>query len=213
MTDRDRWPDDPNAAAPRAARKQSGGCGKLTLVILGLGMLSLLLCCGAGTWFTWTLWPNVDNNPAAVAEMAGKILELKVPDGFEPEVAVSSNNFLWTMRVATFQRPDKKGVLILGAVEIKFAQNNKSMDFQNSVNGNKQPKDLKIRKTEEREFEVQGKKIAFRFSEATETETNQEIRVVEGELPAPGGTKFLKLYMHADEYSDEIAEELIKSIR
>lgn len=212
MTDRDRWPDDPNASSPPAAKKQSGGCGKLTLVILGLGMLSLLLCCGAGSWFTWTLWPNIDNNPAAVTEMAGKILELKVPEGFDPEVAVSSNNFLWTMRVATFQRPDKKGVLILGAVEIKFAQN-KPVDFQNSVNGSKQPKDLKIRKTDEREFEVQGKKVAFRFSEATETETNQEIRMVEGEFPTQGGTKFLKLYMHAEEYRDEIAEALIESIR
>ena len=212
MTDRDRWPDDPNASAPPATRKQSGGCGKLTLVIFGFGILSLLLCCGAGTWFTWTLWPNIDNNPAAVTEMAEKILELKVPEGFEPDVAVSSNTFFWTLRVATFKRPDKKGVLVLGAVETSFAQN-KPVDFQNSVHGNKQPKDPKIRKTEVREFEVQGKKIAFRFSEATETETNQDIRVIEGEFPTPGGTKFLKFYMHAEEYRDEIAKALIESIR
>lgn len=32
-----------------------------------------------------------------------------------------------------------------------------------------------------------------------------EIRLVEGELPAPDGAKFLKMYTDAGEYSDEIA--------
>ncbi len=212
MTDRDRWPNDPNMGPSSQSAKPSGGCGKLTLIILSVGFLTLLLCCGVGTWFTWTLWPNVDNNPAAVNTMAGKILDLKVPAGFEPDVAVSSNTFLWTLNVATFQRPDKKGVLVLGHVQVKFAQNS-PMDFQSRINEDRRLKDLKINKTEEREFEVQGKKIKFRFSEATETKTNQPLRAVEGELPVPGGTKFLKLFLHADEYNDEIAESLIKSIR
>ena len=214
MADRDAWPDDPNvqpATPPRA--KKSGGCGKVVLIGCGLGLGTMLLCCGGGGWMLWSFMPKVEDNPAAIQQMAGQILDVQIPEGFQGEVGFTSDNFLWNMRMVAFHRKDGKAKLILGTFEIKFGNAQQLQEFQDKSDMNQHSRDLRIDKTEVREFQVQGKKIPFRFSEAVNPKTNQQFRVVEGEIPKPGGGSFLKLYMNADEYDDELAVKLIESIQ
>ncbi len=213
MAERDGWPDDPNVQAP-TNRKSSSGCGKVLLIVGGLGLTVMLLCCGIGGWFAWTLQPKFINNPVEVTDMGKQILDVKIPEGFQPDTAVNMDNFVMTMRMANFKHTEGKGMLLLGDIRMKIGDPNQKVDFQQNrqMNG-KKTLNMRTIKTETREFDVRGKKVPFRFSEAVDQDSNKEFRVVEGNLDIPGGGVFIELAIEADAYDEDAVIEMIESIR
>ena len=212
MAERDGWPDDPNVPTP-TQRKSGSGCGKVFLIVGGIGLVIMLLCCGIGGFFAWKLQPKIINNPVEVTELGKQILDVKIPDGFQPQNGIDMDNFAMTMRMATFTQKEGKGTLMLGELRMKIGDPNQKVDFQQhrGPGGNQNP-NLRTVKTETREFEVRGGTIPFRFSEAVDQNTQKQFRVVDGSLDSPGGATFIELTIEADAFDEDAVVEMIESI-
>ncbi|MDB5343291.1 MAG: hypothetical protein JWP89_1668 [Schlesneria sp.] len=211
MTGKDTWPEDPNTQSPTPAKKSSG-CGKVILIVGGLMFLLMLVCGGGIGFFAYSFWPKIATQPAEVAAISKEILDLDIPEGFVPENAISMNNFMMTMRMATYRHPDGKGDLMLGNFQVKVGKPDQSQkpDFSGSDNKSKK---LTIGETEIKEFPVRGKQVPFRFSDAVDEESNEKYRVVEAEFGDAGVTTFLKLSVPEDSYDEEAVVKMIESIR
>lgn len=211
MTAQDAWPEDPNIQSSPPAKKGSG-CGKVVLIVGGVMFLMLLICGGGIGFFAYSFWPKIATQPAEVTAISKEILDLEIPEGFVPENAISLNNFMMAMRMATYRHPGGKGDLMLGNFLVKVGKpdQNQKPDFTGSDSKSKK---LTVGETEIKEFPVRGKQVPFRFSDAVDDESNEKYRVVEGEFSDGGLTTFLKLSVPEDAYDEEAAIRMIESIR
>src|SRR5579871_1518642 len=216
MSDQDNWPANPSdtQAAPKSS---SSGCLKWFLILGGLGLFCMLLCCGVAGWFGSKFIPKLTTNPAEVAEVWQKIMKIDVPEGFTGESAATIDNSYMTFQMAKFKGKTDDCYLQLGKIEIKFAdmgkmnkqQQNEIMDkYQNPDDKANQ---LEITKTETKEFVIDGKKVPFRFSEAVASETETEVRVVEAELGTAGNMRFLKFVIEAEDYDEDAVVKMMSS--
>lgn len=210
MAERDTWPEDPNTQ-PTKGKSSGGGCGKVVLIIGGVGLVIMLLCCGVGGYMMYSFMPKISTTPAEVTEMTKKILEIKIPDDFVPETGMTMDNFAMTMRIATYKHKEDKGSLILGNLTIKMANaGGQKPDIAEKMNEGMK---LQVGDTTVREFEVKGKKVPFRFSEATDQEKNRKVRMVEGDIDMPGGATFIKYVIDEELYDEDAVVEMIESIK
>lgn len=208
MDEQDAWPENPSAPPPQ---KVSKGCGKVALIVGGLALVTLMVCCGVGGWMLWSFWPRITTNPAEVQQIAKQILDIKIPADFQPATAMSmERNFAMTMRVASFQHKERKGTLVLGSFQMKVGTPDQKPNFTQQMD---QKLELQMGETKVREFQIRGQKVPFRFTEAVEQSTKKPFRVVEGNLDAPGGGTFLKLIVEEDAYDEDAVTEMIESIR
>ncbi len=210
MANQGTWPDDPNVQQPSVKQKSSGGCWSVVLIVGGLGLIVMLLCCGAGGWVAWSLFPKMTNNAAEVAEIGKQVLDIQIPDDFQADTALTIDNFFMKMRMVNFRQNQDKGTLLLGDFQLKLGNPNvKQHREQNSMDDRK----LQMGDTKVREFQVRGKQVPFRFSDAVDQDSKMKFRVVEGDLQAPNGGVFIKLIIEADKYDEDAAVKMIESIR
>jgi len=180
----------------------------------GLGLIVMLLCCGVGGWMMWSLFPKMTSNPVEVAEIGKQVLDVEIPDDFQPETAMTIDNFAMTMRMANFRHKQDKGTLLLGDFQMKLGNHDQKLDIQQKLDQNSKdgPK-LQMGDSKVREFQVRGKAVPFRFSDAVDQETKKKFRVVEGDLEAPKGGAFIKLIIDAEAYDEDAVVKMIESIR
>jgi hypothetical protein len=211
MTGQDTWPEDPNVQSPTPAKKSSG-CGKVILIVGGLMFLLMLVCGGGIGFFAYSFWPKIATQPAEVTAISKEILDLDIPEGYFPKKAISMNNFMMAVRMATYQQTDGKGSLVVGNFQLKVGKPDQSQkpDLTGSDDDSKK---LTIGETEIKEFPVHGKQVPFRFSDAVEDGSNEKYRVVEAEFGDAGLTTFLKLSVPEDSYDEEVVVKMIESIR
>ena len=207
MADHDTWPEDPNVTAPKA--KSSGGCGKTILVIGGIGFVVMVLCCGVVGFVGYSLMPKMVTAPAEVSELAKQVVDMKIPDSFQPESGMSMQNFAFSMHIVTYKHQDAKGMLMLGDFELKTANANQKPDIAEKMN---EGIHLKVGNAEVREFDIRGKKVPFRFADATEKDTDKAFRLVDGSIETPKGEIFIKLVVEPDAYDEDQVVEMIESI-
>jgi len=120
-----------------------------------------------------------------------------------------------TMKFASYEHQDHKGQLLIGSMQVKFGDpKDHQAAFQNqSKQQGAEEDDLKITKTEDREFTVRGKPVKFHFAEAEQAETNKKFRVVSSEIATPGGLLIFQLKLEEDAYDEEAVVKMIESIR
>lgn len=213
MAEHDTWPENPNdQSAPKPA-KSSGGCVKVILIGGGLGLVVMLVCCGVAAWFGTSFMPKVTNTPAEVTAMAKEIMEIQIPEDFNPDTGLAIDNFAISMRMASFRHKDNQGTLVLGDFKIKMGDPNQAKQLQQQPDIGGKPQNLRMGDTSTREFTIRGKSVPFRFSDAVDEDTNAKVRVVEGTLEVPGGGTFIKLIVNEDAYDEDAVIEMIESIR
>ncbi|MBS0205182.1 MAG: hypothetical protein JSS49_19945 [Planctomycetes bacterium] len=200
--------EDASTADTSTPPKKSGGCGKTLLIVGGIGLFTMLLCCGVGGWFAWSVMPKVATNPAEVTAISKEILEMDIPKEFRPESAISMNNFAMTMKMATYKY--NAGNLTIGTFRMKVGDQRQKPDFQQSTN---QAMNLQMGNTVVHELTVRGEKVPFRFSEAVDTDSKKDYHVVEGELTSAGTTTFLKLVLEEGDFNENEVVKMIESIR
>ena len=215
MANQENWPDDPNVERPAVKQKSSGGCWSVVLIVGGLGLFVMLLCCGIGGWMVYSLMPKLTSNPAEVAEIGKQVIDLQIPDDFQADTAMTIDNFAMTMRMANFRQKDNKGTLLLGDFQLKFGNPDQKLDIQQKRDQNNSKDGLKLEMgdSQVREFEVRGKQVPFRFSDAVDQDTKTKFRVVEGDLEGPKGGAFIKLIIESEAYDDDAVVKMIESIR
>lgn len=219
MTDRDSWPDNPNDPPARTQQwKDSsggGGCWKVALVVGGIGFLCMLVCCGGVGWFVWSFVPTMASNPADVSKLGQQVLQIDLPEDYVGDMGMSIDNWLVSMKIANYRHKDGKGSLLIGALQVKVGDISGHQARFNSHTAEHSDQDQKliIRKTEEREFTVRGRKVPFKFSEADEAESGKKFRQVSGQIDGSNAITIFQLTLEEEAYDDEAVVKMIESIK
>ncbi len=219
MSDRDQWPDNPNEVSqqpsPAQGQKSGGGCLKAALIVGGIGLFGMVLCCGGLFIFGRQFIPKIVTTPAEVAVVGQEIMKIDIPDDFQGQMGMSMDNFAMTMKMATFQHKQQKGTLTIGAMQVKIGN---PKDHQAVFNQQKAQQaggqeGLTIRTTVDREITVRGKPTTFKFSEADQAGTGKKFRVVSSEFEAVGGMLMFQLTLEEDSYDEDAVVKMIESIQ
>ena len=219
MSDRDHWPDNPNEVPRQQSQpreqKSGGGCFKIALIVGGIGFLGMLVCCGGLVWFGRGLMPKLVTSPADVAAVGQEVMKIEIPPEFVGQAGMSMDNWVMTMKFATYEHKEQKGTLLIGSMQVKIGNpKDQQAAFKNQT---KQQSDgeqgLKITTTVDREFTIRGKPVPFKFSEAEQEGTGKKFRLVSSEIATPGGLLIFQLKLEEEVYDEEAVVKMIESIQ
>ena len=213
MSDRDQWPDNPNEQSHEP--KSGGGCFKIALIVGGVGFLGMLVCCGGLAWFGWGFVPKMATTPADVAAVGQEVMQIDIPAEFVGQAGMSWDNWVMSMKFATYEYKEQKGSLVIGSMQVKLGDPKDSQAaFKNQTKQQSDDEeDLKITVTVDREFTIRGKPAKFKFSEAEQEGTGKKFRLVSSEIATPGGLLIFQLKLEEDAYDEEAVVKMIESIQ
>lgn len=189
---------------------------KILLILLGVGSLCMLLCCGGLFWAAkqTDFSMEVTEKKDEIISIQNEITDITIPETFEPQAGVSFNILGKGVRMAIYNQASKQGMLTL----ISFSIPDDGMidmekEFRNSLNQqNQNQRELKITNSKPREFTIKDKKVNFTFAEGTDA-NDQEFRQVTGVFPGKNGPAFLMLQVLAEDYNEEEIVKMIESIK
>ena len=219
MSDRDQWPDNPNEEPRRQSQSREpssgGGCLKFALIVAGVGFFGMLVCCGGLVWFGWGFIPKIATTPTDVAAVGQEIMKLEIPAEFVGQTGMSIDNWMLTMKFATYQHKEQKGMLLIGSMRVKFGdpKDHQATFKDRRAEQSDGEKGLKITTTADREFMVRGKPTTFTFSEAEQEGTGKTFRLVSSEFESQGGLLIFQLTLEEEAYDEEAVVKMIESIQ
>ncbi|MFN7806065.1 MAG: hypothetical protein ACK5TO_18770 [Planctomycetaceae bacterium] len=195
-------------------KKGMSTTAKVVMVMLGLGGVGLLLCCGglfgAGVWLKRTAEQAQVTNPVEVRALAGQIASIKLPESFEPQQGLQLP--VVGMRMVTFYRPDRIGwTVVLMENSMGFDSSDpaqrdqmiKQIQQQENQEGN-------LTDTEDREIEVAGQKVSFQFG--TKTIRGVTVRQVLGFVPLKKGVVMVNITGPIDDFDEDEVVAILQSI-
>jgi hypothetical protein len=207
MSNENPWTDSKSEDPIVPPKKPMNGCLLASLIVGGLGMVCLMVCCGAFAWFAYTMRPTITNVEAEVRAASQQILNIHISDDFIPENAVTMDNIVFTNRTAKFRHKEGKGQLLMGAIKLKIGDPNQAKLQSGQMRGPLEVEarnNLDIKKTESREIMINGQKTSVAIGEATDRTTGKAVHTADLDLSLPSGETFILLRMD-DDIWDEAA--------
>lgn len=227
MATGDNWPQDDSRSSggrddwdrdggQRAAKPGMSTGMKVLLILLGIGGVFVLACCGIGIYFFSQI--QVEEDPAAVARITREIAEIEIPEQFEPEGAFGMNVIVWSLKMVAYSHQQEAGSLALAEMTVDVGGHQKTHELQVRDMLREQgfgQEDLEITSSEKRDFEIRGETESFEFAEAEHRETGEKFRQVSGTFKGkePDSIGFLILQIQEEHYDEEAAVKMIESIR
>lgn len=195
--------------------KKGMGTGmKVVIILLSLGGVGMLLCCGGIFYAIRSSEFKVTENKQEIKEIQNEIATISIPTQFKPHTGMSMKLGSIKMRMAIYESESRKGAIVLMSMGIP---NDGMVDMekefrQNIKRQNQDQRDLDITKEEQREFTIKGQKLKFTFAEGTDKQGNA-FNQVTGVFAGNEGPSFLMVQVPADEYNEEEIVKMIESIK
>lgn len=213
---------DPDASGPYAPQTPPKS-GSKVWVFLGIGCgLMLLLCCGGGVAMFYGAKSafQVANEPAAVQQQSSQIADFDVPNGFQADTAVTVSVPFTGQKVMTmvvYTPPDKDGSILLTGIGTIGANTDREqmraqIEQQMSQQG-QQKKRLDVLESHDLKVEIRGKPATFKIQQAEDPQTKRKYIQIDGLFEGKEGPAFLIGQLKADDFSEEDAEKLVRSIK
>lgn len=212
--DADRWPANESGPAGDVAAPKTGKSGvvKVLLILLAVGVVAGVLCCGAGFWWVSSMKPTTE--PAKVKAQTAEIVDITIPDTFRPAVAMNMNMFVMTMQITMYEK--QPGMLMVAQVQAPQGADQAQMEQQlrTSMQQQNMGVQLTVKESQSRTIKTAGgNEVDFLFATATNTQDNSEWRQVTGAFPGKNGTAFLSLQQPADQFDEEAVVKMLESIK
>lgn len=214
---------DPSAPAMPGQQTPAKSGSRFWLFMgLGCGGL-LLLCCGGGVIGTVLIGKSamqMTSDPAAVQQKASQIADFEVPDGFGPDTAMTiavpfSGQTIMTM--VSYKPTDKDGMIFLTGVGTIAAGANRDQirqDVEQRMNQQGMgAKKLDVNESRDLELEIRGKPATFRIQKAHDPQTKQDYVQFDGVFEGKEGAAVLIGQVKAEDFSEDDAENLLRSIK
>lgn len=214
------WPPDPDDRSyqrdpweERPARRPGMSTGaKVLIVLLSIAGLVVLLCCGVGLWIWSTGTFEVVETPEAAVEATQEIAAIDIPEKFQPKQSMNMGLLGYGFEMAIYETEDGQGGLVIGEMRGLPAGNAQpEMQMRQALQRQDGQGELKVNRTEAREFDVRGQTVRFEFAEAVD-DAGKEFRIVSGAFPTEDGQGFLLLQVPAETYNEEAVVKMIESI-
>lgn len=212
---------DPNTPPAYGPAPRQGGGSKIWLFLgLGCGVM-LLLCCGVGGLMTYQFSKSFKpiTDPAAVASLGQNIASMDIPEGFRPATGFSFTIPFTdqSMTMVVYQSSNGQGGVFLTEFSAGFGSTSPEelkRQMEQSLNQQGQgTKQLQVLETRSVEVVIHGEPATFNIQKAKDPGTNQEYVQVIGVFKGKAGTAMLMAQLPADQYTEDDAEKLIRSIK
>lgn len=209
MSDRDSWNDplrEP-AAPPPVPKKKMSGCLLASLIVGGIGLMGLLVCCGGVTWIYFNFAPTISSESAVVKAVGHEVLDTELLPDFEPAISIVMDNMFFAMRVAEFKHKDGKGEMMIGNMKIKMGDAGQMNAQAGQARENFEKKThqtIDIKNTEIEQVKINGKDVPVTIGEGTQRETGKAYHTLTADFDMPAGKTFVILQLE-DEVWDKAA--------
>lgn len=200
--------DDREYQNPPRQVKEGSGCGKIFLILLAIaGFGSLVLCCGIGGFIYWGYKQlNLTTEPAKVREIASSMLEVTIPDGYTPAMAMDMKQFNLGLAVFADEKENRAVLLLKHPPGGDFS---KQEDSLKQAKGNR---DFQVEKTEEKTFKLNGEDLKVTMQEGKDKD-GKGMRQFIVDLNGKSGMVFLMLLGAEEKVTDEEFQKLLDSVK
>ena len=194
-----------------AERKGMSGCAKAALIIGGLGVVSLLVCCVGGFFYFRSA---VVTDPVKVNEIAKKIITWDFNDELEGQFGVD----MFFARMALKMDPTKGMFMVADSrfADAEDAQAQFEQQIEGQLSGD-QNSELSEKTTlvekKEHELAIKGKTIKFVLNKTVGEDSQQEYWEVTSLVPGNDHTTFLLIKVLNSAYSEQDIVDRLQSIR
>jgi hypothetical protein len=216
---------DPTAAGPFSHEMpppRSGGSKVWLFLGIGCGFM-LLLCCGGvvGMVYTFRNAVQIAQDPAAIRQQSSQLAEFDVPKGFEPKMAITVNvpfTGQKFMTMVAYAPSDNQGALFLmgmgqmvGNADPEMMKLQMEQQMKQQGQG-QQTKQLTVLDTREVQVEIRGKQATFKIQKAEDPNKQQFVQIL-GAFDGKEGPVMFFGQLKADDFSEEDAEKMVRSIK
>jgi hypothetical protein len=216
MSGNNTWTDaQPNPPAP-VAKKPMSGCLLASLIIGGIGGISLLLCCGTGFWLATKFVPTITAVPAEVEAVGQKVLVMQFPEGLKPNNAITMDNSFFSMRIAQFKHQEGKGELVIGNMKLKIGDD-QSVKMQSAQFRSKFETDisgsLDTKSSETIDVMINGQKVSVQIAEAKDRTNGKDVHTAKADIPIPTGQAFILLRLDDEIWNQEAVVKMLEEAK
>jgi len=203
-------------------KKKGLSCGCMVLIFLGiLFVLVALVCCGGVIWAAYYFRNAVSEDPKVIAEVAGRIAQLDIPEGLKPGASFNITNpfngepvMVWVVYIDE----GTQSMLVLGSLGGPFAGQNEDevwKEIQNSLRqqGLQQEHNVRHWQRHEKEIVVRGQPIPFFFATGQDEDSQAQLIEVTGTFQGKEGPAMFLFIGDAEKYDETTIVKVIESIR
>jgi len=212
MSAKDDW-TNPNDAPLPAKKKKMSGCMFASLILGGLGVVGLVVCCGGVVALGYMFQPTVSKVPDEVAAAGKQILNITVPPEFTGEESISMDNFVFTMRIAQYRHKEGKGNLMMGAFRVKLGDPNQAKMQQGQFREPLQQQhfgQIVVKKSDSIEVTIDGQKVSVTISEGTNQQTQKEVHMVSFDFVHGSDPTFFVMSLDDDVWDQDAVIQMLE---
>jgi hypothetical protein len=200
-----------------AEERPARGCRRQATFFGLFGALTLAVFCGVCGLFGYLLFvPGIYQTPAEIAPITQEIVDVQVPDVFQPRLAMKWDNSLYAARLSMYQHQQGRGALQFTEIAVKVgdkavaeAQLKQQMSQQDAMD---EIKVLKVESSQSREFLVRGQPVKFTFEAGEDVSSSTRYHQVTGQFVGKNGPAALVLQMEDDVWDEAVVVEMLESM-
>lgn len=202
---------------PRRRRAEpTGGTnwGKILLILFGVGLVSLLLCCGGFYYFARNAF-DMTQEPAKIAAMQKEIIEIDLPPDVQPAMGMNMNLGVMKMKMVMYS-PEAGTSLMLMQMQLAGQTKEQMQAAFNQQAGQQQNnRNFRQESAETKTVKVDGQDTDFMFAKGTLNPPNgaaKPVRMVTGMFPSKDGMGFIQYTIDEDKYDEAAVIKTLESI-
>ena len=209
-------PMNPNWEPPAKRPGMSTGT-KVLIIVLVVGGILGVLCCGGVLILGYFFSKAASNDPAVVRQVAARIVSIDLPPDFQPEGSLDVS-VPFSMAFAVFADKASGSTVIMAEFGEMFQQNQAQMQAQLEQQMRQQglaqqKKAAGSVSSHQKQIPIRGQPVTFTFVEAKEEGTGKKRLDVTGVIPGEKKSVMLMISVDAGKYDEAQVTKMLESIR
>lgn len=194
----------------------SGG-SKALLLILGVGGVFLLLCCGGVYWgyqkVAGVIGESLTMDPDEVRTMTSDMSNIQIPDSYQPSIGMDLSAIGAPMKMVMYggNEPGGPALILMQAPRDANGNGMSSEDFEDAMNRQGHGQNLQVSSRERRIFNYAGEHYAFEVVTGVSNQNSATMRQLSGVFPSQGGVAFVTIIDSEENWDDEAVTKMIES--
>ncbi len=211
--DRDMGEETRKPQRKKVAASSGTNWGKILLILFGVGLVSMVLCCGGFYYFASQAF-DMTMEPAKVAAMQKEIIEIDIPPDVQPAMGMNMNLGVVKMKMVAYS-PDSGTSLMLMQMQISGQSEEQMRDAFRQQAGRQQNNTFRQESAETKTVKVDGQDTDFSFAKGTLNPPNaaaKPVRMVTGMFPSKDGMGFIQYSIDEEKYDEAAVIKTLESI-
>lgn len=203
---------------PRTRKRPVAATGgrswlKILLILFGVGVVSMALCCGGVLWWG-SKSLQMTEDPVKIAAAQQEIAEIQVMPNLQPKVAMTMNLGIMNMRVVGYNSAGRSSLMLM---QMQLAgQSDEQMQQNFRQQGQQRNDQFRVETAETRKITVGGVERDFLFAKGTiqpEGGAPMAARQITGMFPSRNGMGYLIVTIEEGDYDEAAVVKMIESIK